>query len=162
MPPAYPPVERKLFGLRVVPRTLPPWWKRGVTRECLLIGRWAIKVPSMHSWEFFLNGLLANMQEKRFSDEGWEELCPVVLYVPGGFLSVMPRARPLTATEWSAFDHRQFCTRGDHYAGCNYDIRQGRLHGQGSEPESMLVPAENKKNSYGVLGGRVVAVDYGN
>jgi hypothetical protein len=34
------------------------------------------------------------------------ELCPVRFYIPGGFLVVMPYARPLTPEQWQAFDYR--------------------------------------------------------
>jgi predicted GH43/DUF377 family glycosyl hydrolase len=31
----------------------------------------------------------------------------------------------------------------------------------GAEPEIMIIPAEYKRDSFGVLDGRIVAVDYG-
>jgi hypothetical protein len=60
-----------------------------------------------------LYGLLAKMQERAFSKTGWPELCPVKFYIPGGFLVVMPYARPLTFEEWRAFNYRDFVSRGD-------------------------------------------------
>ena len=85
----------------------------------------------------------------------------------------MPRARALTPAEWEAFDYRAFVTRGDGYVEENFDShagkwRQGDL-GQplyaltigNAEPCVGLVPAEYKHDSFGVLGGRVVAIDYG-
>jgi len=113
------------------------------------------------------------MQEREFSAERWPQLCPVIFSLPGGFLVVMPRARPLTDAEWAAFDYRAFVTRGDPYIGENFDAyagtwRQGDqgqplsplVHGNADVPEG-LVPAEYKRDSFGVLEGRIVAVDYG-
>lgn len=121
-------------------RIVGAWWNRfGVTREVILVGRIAIKLPKVtYGWKMFLCGLLANMQEREFSRLGWTELCPVVFALWGGWLLVMRRARPLTEAEWADFDAKAFCNRPDG-----------------------LVPAECKIDSFGMLSGRVVAVDYG-
>jgi hypothetical protein len=93
--------------------------------------------------------------------------------MPGGLLVVMPRARPLTSAEWASIDYRGFVTRGDGYVEENFDNlardwRQGdpgqplySLVGGDAEPASGLVPVEYKRDSFGVLDGRIVAVDYG-
>jgi hypothetical protein len=83
--------------------------------------------------------------------------------MPGGLLIVMPRARPLTAAEWEAFDYRAFVTRGVAYVEENFDIHAGNWR-QGdpgqplcclvlgyAEPSSGLVPSEYKRDSFGVL-----------
>lgn len=133
-------------------REVPGWWCRsgrprrvgvwnyfGVTREVFLIGRYAIKIPKLiYGWDKFLRGLLANMQEREFARTGWPELCPVVLSVPGGWLVVMRRCAPLTDEQWAAFDADAF-----------------------REPGEYSVPVEAKQDSFGMLDGRVVAVDYG-
>lgn len=136
--------------------------RRGVTREVFLIGAFAIKLPSFRGWRFFLMGLLANLQEREFAKTGWPELCPVLWMAPGGFLSIMPRCQPLTFEDWVGFDHREFCSRAEHYAGQNYDLAGGHVNHMLAEPEGMVVPAENKQCSFGWLGDRLVAVDYGN
>lgn len=112
----------------------------GCSRMVILVGRWAIKVPqTRYGWSNFLTGLLCNVREGRCREFPCPEVCPVVLYVPGGFLSVMPRARPLTDEEWAEFDPEGFCEREDY-----------------------VVPAEHKRCSFGVMpDGRMVAVDYG-
>jgi hypothetical protein len=110
----------------------------GATRHVILFLGWAIKVPAMHSWKSFLQGLLANMQERQFSRAGWPELCPVLWSVPGGWLLVMARAKPLTPAQWSDFRPTDFC-----------------------DTPGYTVPAEPKYDSFGVVGGRIVAVDYG-
>lgn len=117
------------------------WNRQGITREVFLIGRYAIKVPKMiYGWQKFLCGLLANMQEAQFSCAGWPELCPVVFSIPGGWLLVMRRATPLTDEEWQTFDAQKF------------------VDGNGEH----RVPAETKRDSFGLYGGKVVAIDYGN
>lgn len=110
----------------------------GATRAVLLTDRLAWKVPRMSTWRTFLNGLLANMQEREFARTGWPELCPVVFSLPGGWLVVMRRARPLTCDEFNDFDSREFITRSDG-----------------------VIPVEEKPDSFGWLDGRIVAVDYG-
>lgn len=116
------------------------WNRQGITREVLLTRRYAIKIPKLiYGWHKFLCGLLANMQERQFADANLPGLCPVVFSLPGGWILVMRRAEPLTDEEWRAFDARSFCERPD-----------------------CTVPAEFKRDSFGVLDGRIVAVDYGN
>ncbi len=78
------------------------------------------------------------MQEREFSRTGWPELCPVLFSLPGGWLVVMSRARPLTCYEFNAFDTREFIERSDG-----------------------VIPVEQKQDSFGWLDGRIVAVDYG-
>ena len=110
----------------------------GATRRVLLVGQFALKVPRTTTWVTFLNGLLANMQEREFSRAGWPELCPVRFSIPGGWLVVMDRARPLDEAEWCDFDPELFTEHPDY-----------------------TIPVEPKRDSFGVLAGRVVAVDYG-
>ena len=103
-----------------------------------LWGGVALKVPRTTTWRTFLNGLLANMQEREFSRTGWPELCPVRFSIPGGWLVVMDRARPLDDAEWCDFEPELFTEHPDY-----------------------TIPVEPKQDSFGVLAGRVVAVDYG-
>jgi hypothetical protein len=112
--------------------------KAGATRFVFLIGPWAVKVPRLSCWRLFLHGLLANLQERAFSRTGWFEICPVLWALPGGFLLVMRRAEPLTDAQWARFDYGDFV----------------------NDPEGH-VPAECKQSSFGLLDGRIVAVDYG-
>lgn len=117
------------------------WERKGSAREVFLIGRWAIKVPRVHSWETFLWGLLSNIQEAEFGRCGWPELCPVVWRIRGGFMVVMPRVQILTEAE---FD-------------------EGEIGGivDAANAAGRCVPAEFKPDSWGRLDGRIVAVDYG-
>lgn len=97
--------------------------------------RWAVKVPRPMGWRRFLTGLLANMDETTLSRTGKPVLCPVLWSVPGGWLVVMPRARPLTDYEARSLD---YC---------------GLMEGAG-------VDWEAKPSSFGVHRGKVVCIDY--
>ncbi len=111
----------------------------GATRMVIVTRRWAIKLPHPTEWRLFLQGLLANMQERQFSKAGWRELCPVVFSIPGGWFLVMPRAEMLTDEEWDAFDVEAFCDQPNYH-----------------------VPAEAKRSSFGKIAGHIVVIDYGN
>lgn len=111
--------------------------RSGATRHVWIIGRYAVKFPATYSWKHFLWGLLANIQEKVFSDAGWPELCPVIFYVRGGFLLVMPKCEPIPESTTQE-ELESFCDRGEY-----------------------LIPAECKESSFGMLNGRMVAIDYG-
>lgn len=112
--------------------------KFGATRLVFLFGRHAFKIPRPTTWRSFLNGLLSNMQERDFGRLGWPELCPVVASLPGGWLIVMPRADPVRDKEWAQFNPEVFCENGER-----------------------TLPVEYKQDSFGILNGKVVAVDYG-
>ena len=111
----------------------------GVTRNVILIGRFAFKFPAVSEWRLFLLGLLANMQEVVFSGMNHPKLCPVVCHLPLGFLVVMRRARVLTDGEFDRESMLAWKTE-----------------------ENFEVPCELKSDSFGWLDGRIVAVDYGN
>lgn len=117
----------------------------GTTRKVILIGSWAIKLPALTEWRLFLMGLLANMQESQFSRLGWPELCPVIFAAPGGICLIMQRAEPLTRDQFFALDYAEWIKRGE-------DLPKGEW----------VIPVENKLDSFGVIGDRIVAVDYGN
>ncbi len=118
---------------------MPHNWRvlQGATRHVLLTDRWAIKVPRVTAgYRSFLHGLLANHQEALFSNMS-PSLCPVRLGLPLGLLVVMPRCESL-AQGMSDGEYEAFVTH-EHY----------------------VLPVENKRDSFGVLNGNIVAVDYG-
>lgn len=116
------------------------WNRTGVMREVFLIGRWAVKIPKLtRGWRNFLQGLLANLQERELSARGYPQLCPVVFSIPGGWLVVMPRVEPLSNEFAADFDMIQFAETED----------------------GLSLPIEMKADSFGRLHERVVAVDYG-
>lgn len=112
--------------------------RNGATRIVFLLPKVVVKIPRTDSWKFFLCGLLANMQEREFAGTGWPELCPIVASCPAGFWVVMLRCEPLNDYWWHHFDYEEFVDGGDYH-----------------------VPAENKRDSFGFLRDRIVAVDYG-
>jgi hypothetical protein len=116
----------------------------GTTRTVVLIHQWAIKVPSFVEWRLFLHGLLANMQEAKFSKTGWPQLCPVLWAIPGGWLLVMRRAEPMSREQFDTFDYAQWIKGGN-------DLDDGEW----------VIPVEEKLDSFGYVDGRLVAVDYG-
>lgn len=107
----------------------------GYTRVVVLMFKYAFKFPRPNGWRTFLRGLLANMQEVQMAKVELPEFCPVLFALPGGWLVVMPRCAPLETD----IDYAAFCER-----------------------EGYTVPAEYKRDSFGLYQGRVVAVDYGN
>lgn len=94
----------------------------------------AYKFPALTSWRQALYGLLNNMNEAEHSGRGG--VCPVLWRMPGGFLNVMPRAAELTDKEFAALNVSEFC-------------------------DSNKLIVEYKRDSFGWLDGRIVAVDYG-
>lgn len=116
----------------------------GTHRTVYLIGSLAIKVPVFSDWRMFLTGLLANMQEARFSKAKWPQLCPVLFACPGGWFTVMRRAEPLSREQFFALDYAEWIKGGN-------DLPKGEW----------VIPVENKLDSFGLLNGRIVAVDYG-
>lgn len=105
---------------------------RGVTRTVVLFDRWAFKFPSLYSWEFFLRGLLANIQENNWWN--WtndDRLCPVIFCVPTGILLVMPKAKNVSHGEIPEFDS---------------------LDG---------LPRDYKLENFGKLNNKIVLIDYG-
>ncbi len=114
--------------------------RSGSTRWVLLVGRFAFKIPSLHSWKNFLWGLLANMQEVEFSKckDMRHKLCPVKFHLPLGLLVVMPKVRILFKDELPKEALEKFCIE-----------------------ENFIIPAELKYDSFGYFKGKLVAVDYG-
>ena len=126
------------------------WLRNGLTREVFLVGEYAIKLPSFRAWRLFLSGLQANLQERAFSGIS-EKLCPVLWGDPLGFVIVMPRCSPVPRHHAAAFDEDEPYFVSDEEWGEWINI-------QGEESQ---LPVENKCSSFGLLKGKLVAVDYG-
>lgn len=107
---------------------------KGTTRVVFLINKYAFKIPRF-PWHMFLQGLLANRQERIFSGL-WPELCPVVFAIPGGWLTVMRRAEPITNT-------------------VEFELQRAQL------PIEIQTIAESKPSNYGWYNKQLVAIDYG-
>lgn len=113
---------------------------KGSTRWTFLVGRYAIKIPSCHSYKNFLWGLLGNIQEKSLSTLKSKKLCPVLFSIPGGFLSIYPKALRLSDDQFNSIDFEEWTE---------------------NKEEGFKIPIENKICSFGILNGNIVAVDYG-
>lgn len=108
--------------------------KQGCNRWVFLTRNYAWKFPALTSWRNFLYGILNNMNEAANCDR--VDVCPILWRSPGGFLNVMPRARELTEQEFAELDVAALC-------------------------ESNNIVVEHKRDSFGWLGDRIVAIDYG-
>lgn len=111
--------------------------KYGSSRTVILTKNYAFKLPYIGRWRNFLWGLLANMQEVDFNTLNDERLAKVIFHLPAGFLVVMKRAEPLTTFNKKFF--AEFCAK-----------RKG-----------LELPTELKKDSFGYIDGKLVAIDYG-
>src|SRR4051812_31445385 len=87
--------------------------RRGANRLVILTKRYAFKLPTFNSWRDFLFGLLNNQTENDLGRSGNPGYCPVVFAIPGGFLTVMRRARIMDDQEfwYGDFDYCGFCTK---------------------------------------------------
>lgn len=128
----------------------------GTTRTVYLTKKYAFKFPVVSTWEHFIRGLLANMQEtwlSRCKDIKYrDKLCPVKFSIWGGFLVVMPRCEELTEEEYDKFESEWTTWSGNKLIKDN----------EGVEYSFGSFPAEVKQDSYGKLGDKIVAVDFGN
>jgi len=110
---------------------------RGITRTVLLIGRWAVKVPSFRAYGDGLRGVVwsitrgiqANLSEITWT--GSPGVCPVVWSL-AGLVNLYPRCQPVltepTEEEYSA--------------------------------TGILGPTDRKPSNVGWLKGRLVWIDY--
>ena len=114
--------------------------KFGTTRIVFLIGNWAIKIPNFRYWCLFLQGLLANIEENRFSRANLWPICPVTFCAWGGWFIIMKRAWPLTIEDLETLGTtlEKIC---EYY------------------PKGFV---EAKLNSFGWVDNRLVCIDYGN
>lgn len=127
--------------------------KRGVTRTCVLIGKYAIKVPrlkhfinsqngekyytrlSERLW-MFCRGVLANQSEKDWSyyPDSKDEVAPVLYSWFGGIINIYPRAEPFLGDDYAAQE-----------AWAAMDFK---------------TPSDVKPQNFGYLKGKLVWLDY--
>jgi hypothetical protein len=82
------------------------------------------------------------MQESKWNKLKDERLCPIVFYLPGGWLTVMIKCRELTRKEFLTFDRNIFYPYPEDISRFN-------------------IPVEDKEDSFGWYRNKIVAVDYG-
>lgn len=121
--------------------------RRGVTRTVLLIGRWAVKVPSLRAcggglrgrmWGFS-RGVQANLSEQEWcrhlNDAPEPLVCPVRWSLLGGIVNIYPRCDPVP---------------------CGPDGEPLIA----LPPLDMLPLGDAKPSNFGVLNGQPVWIDY--
>lgn len=119
--------------------------RTGICRTVILIGRWAIKVPSFRGHitgdlrgrvAGFCHGILANQSEHVWHTfEGWSGgVAPVLHSWLFGVVQVYPRCEPLDVA----------------------DDEVGRATLPLLDPD----PGDVKVDNYGLLDGRIVRLDY--
>lgn len=115
----------------------------GRTRSVILIGKYAIKLPYLKSWPYFVRGLLDNMFEKSYNRFPSEFLAPLLFSLPGGFLNVYPRCSVITDPKdpqlWKLFKN---------------------LYEEDNEYILNIIEVAEPSN-FGYYQGRIVAIDYG-
>lgn len=117
--------------------------KRGVTRTVVLVNKYAIKFPTLQSYKLFLNGLLANLQEKEFNGSH-PDLAPIIFSLPFGFCNIMVRADELNVKDLSESEFRDFLL--DKYK---------------NDPLKEFMLSDAKSTNWGTLKGKLVKIDYG-
>jgi hypothetical protein len=124
------------------------WKRNGITREVFLTKHLAVKIPTWRTWRHFLQGLTANINERnwwRWTND--QRLCPVRFALPGGWLIVMDRA-----------EHIKMPEAGSYAEGFGLLTRENILR---RLDEFTGLPVEAKPDSFGLIEGNLVAIDYG-
>ncbi|OED34275.1 hypothetical protein AB832_07920 [Flavobacteriaceae bacterium (ex Bugula neritina AB1)] len=130
--------------------------KFGSLRVVYLIGGLAFKFPTISSWEHFLRGLLANMEEvhlwkNRSNVEFGFLLCPVRFSLPFGLLVVMKRAKVMTDED--------FLDREEEIKTLtNAELFTPKV----GNPFVFNSIGELKPSSWGFIDNKIIVVDYGN
>ena len=120
------------------------YFSKGASRWVLCIGGYAIKFPSFYGYTNFLDGLECNYLELKnyryYGKKGYypiEKLCPIIFHLPLGIIIVMKRAKPLSGIEFSNFNYENFI-----------------------KTDNSNIPAEKKPDSFGIINGKILAIDY--
>lgn len=106
--------------------------RHGITRTVFVLNNIVIKIPSFrYDYKFFLEGLLANLNENRMWQNSKSQLlCPVLFCSWFAFFLIMKRA--------------DVC---DESLVINYDLYKD-------------FGKDDKTDNYGILNGRIVKIDY--
>lgn len=125
---------------------------RGITRLVIELKNVVIKLPNFtYSWQHFLKGLLANIQES----QTWkwhprkDLLCPVLWCSWGGWLLVMRKADVSKHIKEVAVQE---------------DIFQTKEYRETLYAEWIIegLSGDDKEDNYGYINDRLVKIDYGN
>lgn len=117
--------------------------KRGATRIVFIFKGFAIKIPVFYRWKNLLLGLLANLNEKEFSTLKREDLAHVFFCSLGGMILIMKTATPIShLTREELFDFLTKCYEND-------ELKE-------------FILSDFKLNNFGLIGNKIVKIDYGN
>lgn len=119
--------------------------KKGATRTVFVFNKFVIKIPNFQEYKLFLNGLLANLQEKSFSKMNRIDLAKVKYCNKFGFILIMEKAQELDVKniDWLRFKERL----EDKYK--NDDMKEFML-------------SDSKPSNWGYINNKLVKIDYGN
>lgn len=110
--------------------------KFGTTRMVFLLGKYAIKIPKINTWKFFIKGILANLDEKMWyshSPENWQKkMTPSLYCLFGGLILIAYKAKEITEEQYNQIDKKYY------------------------DP----LPFDNKIENFGEFENRIVLVDY--
>ena len=123
--------------------------RNGYTRTVILTKSFAIKIPTLKNWRGFLEGLVSNINETKFSKLGNRHLCPVVFGTKCGLIVVMKRAKKINNDGLFLVELARLKCEVD-----SDEYSDSRL-GWGFFMHDSL------KKNYGYLNGKLVKIDYG-
>jgi hypothetical protein len=120
----------------------------GVTRRVFIFNKFVVKIPSTKEYKLFLNGILANLQEKQRSGQH-PDLASVLWCDPLGLFLFMEKADAVGYPGW--FEDEMWGPFQEMLAEKykDDDLKEFLL----SDP---------KPSNWGYIGDKLVKIDYGN
>jgi hypothetical protein len=117
----------------------------GATRRVFIFKTFVIKVPNTQEYKLFLHGILANLQEKVFSQMNRPDLARVKFCDKLGLFLIMERAEVLDIInlDWLKFKE---------------DLEERYKDDEMKE----LMLSDAKPCNWGYIDGELVKIDYGN
>ena len=86
---------------------------KGSTRIVFMFNKVVVKMPTLKSWRLFLNGLLANLQERQFSKINNKNLARVLFSDPVGLVIVMERLKEVRHRGLFFVEVQKICCESD-------------------------------------------------
>ena len=86
---------------------------KGSTRIVFMFNKVVVKMPTLKSWRLFLNGLLANLQERQFSKLENKNLASVLFSDPVGLIIVMEKVRKVHHQGLFFVEVQKICCESD-------------------------------------------------
>jgi len=116
---------------------------KGSTRNVLVFRRFVVKIPTLKEYRLFLNGILANLQEKEWSGHH-PDLAKVIFCTRFGLFLVMEKAEVVSNnTNWQSFQTMIKEKYKDD------DLKE-------------FITSDTKPSNWGYVKNHLVKIDYGN